>query len=256
MQKKKLLSLFLACVLCLSCFCVSASASGEGTVSPRDGSAINNPQLILANGRSYKVWCTLEFTYRFRASVSVQQQSGLITLPGAVRYQAYLYDGNGKLRQSSTIVKYVSGNFPSATTDYWQGDSAFGAGWVEIMNSDGDFEKTSLPPTAVVSLTRSAADIDSTMEMLKGSLDENGQYPVNLSGESYGSALLVEIVGDEPDLIEAVGVDGVNGYVYTEDLHADYDVPIGEDVLIPLYDVNGVEISSFLLHGVTFDDIE
>ena len=60
----------------------------------------------------------------------------------------------------------------------------------------------------------------------------------------------MDIVGEEPDLILAVGEDGVEGFVRAEELCADYDVLPDEVVLIPLYDVNGVEIGSFALNSM------
>lgn len=84
----------------------------------------------------------------------------------------------------------------------------------------------------------------------KESLDDNCQYPVNQYGESYGPCVLADIVGEEPDLILAVGEDGVEGFVRAEELCADYDVLPDEVVLIPLYDVNGVKIGSFALNSM------
>lgn len=75
-------------------------------------------------------------------------------------------------------------------------------------------------------------------------------HPVNQYGESYGPCVLADIVGEEPDLILAVGEDGVEGFVRAEELCADYDVLPDEVVLIPLYDVNGVEIGSFALNSM------
>ena len=85
---------------------------------------------------------------------------------------------------------------------------------------------------------------------LETTLDGNNQYPINQLGESYGLAILADIVGEEPDLIAAVGIDGNEGYVRAEELSADYDVQPDEVVLIPLYDVNGVEIGSFALNSM------
>ena len=47
-----------------------------------------------------------------------------------------------------------------------------------------------------------------------------------------------------------MGEDGVEGFVRAEELCADYDVLPDEVVLIPLYDVNGVEIGSFALNSM------
>lgn len=91
---------------------------------------------------------------------------------------------------------------------------------------------------------------DCILASLETTLDGNNQYPINQLGESYGLAILADIVGEEPDLIAAVGIDGNEGYVRAEGLSADYDVQPDEVVLIPLYDVNGVEIGSFALNSM------
>ena len=75
----------------------------------------------------------------------------------------------------------------------------------------------------------------------------------DLHNESYGKnndVLIQEIHRQKPDLIAAVGVDGNEGYVRAEELSADYDVQPDEIVLIPLYDVDGVEIDSFALNSM------
>ncbi len=44
------------------------------------------------------------------------------------------------------------------------------------------------------------------------------EYNSNRNGETYGSALSADTIGFEPDLIAAVGTNGINGYVRPEDL--------------------------------------
>lgn len=89
-------------------------------------------------------------------------------------------------------------------------------------------------------------------------LDENGEYPVTADGETYGSALLAEITGYEPDLILAEGTGGATGYIRADDLRPDVNTP--EEALaymeelarsearyedIPLYDLDKNVIGSF-----------
>ena len=59
--------------------------------------------------------------------------------------------------------------------------------------------------------------ISRAMLNLLDTLDENGDYPVNSKGEAYGSAMLASVVGYEPDLISAIGTDGIEGYLRLED---------------------------------------
>jgi hypothetical protein len=86
-------------------------------------------------------------------------------------------------------------------------------------------------------------------------------YPVNENGLTYGSAADAISIETEPDLISAVGVDGVEGYVYSKDLQGEMPKTPEEAVTItkaleeklstanpnepviirtiPLYDVDG-----------------
>lgn len=81
-------------------------------------------------------------------------------------------------------------------------------------------------------------------------------YRVNKQGETYGSALDEEVIGGEPDLIEAVGIGGVEGYVRASDFEIEDDTPQiaaknsisdGEDSceIIDLFDKDGNVIGKF-----------
>ena len=84
----------------------------------------------------------------------------------------------------------------------------------------------------------------------------NGNFPKNVRGETYGTALMAEVVGKMPDLQAAIGTNDQEGYVRTSDLsHPKFETP--QDALewqktqpdsyyIPLYDFQGNEIGSFL----------
>ena len=80
----------------------------------------------------------------------------------------------------------------------------------------------------------------------------NGNFPKNVRGETYGTALMAEVVGEMPDLQAAIGTNDQEGYVRTSDLsHPKFETP--QDALewqktqpdsyyIPLYDFQGNEI--------------
>ncbi|MFA5531041.1 MAG: hypothetical protein WDA11_10295 [Thiohalomonadaceae bacterium] len=89
-------------------------------------------------------------------------------------------------------------------------------------------------------------------------------YPINESGLTYGSASDAASPEEEPDLISAVGVDGIEGYVYSKDLQEGApntpeeaivmtkamdekmaSLRLGETLVvrtIPLYDIDGKTI--------------
>lgn len=74
-------------------------------------------------------------------------------------------------------------------------------------------------------------------------------YPKNSNGQTYGSSLHAPSPDEEPDLIQAYGVDGNIGYVYKKDLDGDMPKTPEEAIrkqksapdhrIIPLYDVDG-----------------
>lgn len=86
--------------------------------------------------------------------------------------------------------------------------------------------------------------------------DENGQtiYPKNKNGQTYGSAAYATTPDNEPDLIEAWGVDGDFGYVKSSDLYGEKPKTPEEaiakqnreaeegDRIIPLYASDGVTV--------------
>ena len=85
-------------------------------------------------------------------------------------------------------------------------------------------------------------------------------YPVNQYGLTYGSAAEAFSYETEPDLIAAIGVDGIEGYVYAEDLRgpmpnspeeasALMEARGSEPRSIPLYEKDGkTVIGEFLIY--------
>lgn len=76
------------------------------------------------------------------------------------------------------------------------------------------------------------------------------KYPVNRNGETYGSALSAYTIGTEPDLISAIGTNGVKGYVKAKELTPKFS-SIEEAIaysknddtqIIPLYDADGTTV--------------
>lgn len=86
-------------------------------------------------------------------------------------------------------------------------------------------------------------------------------FPKNENGQTYGSAALVNSPDQEPDLISAVGVNGVEGYLRAVDL--DEEMPKtpeeavarmknrkrGEVKEIPLYAVDGKTVVGKFKYG-------
>ena len=220
---------------------------------PVFASTASSPATATVFGKSYaftsEVWDRYPVSSpTAEAVVDLTSKSGNVPA-GYMGGQARLYKSDGQLKQSSTM-KYnnVSSSglyvYSPATnisgTYYAQSYAAFytGDGYVGTSGNkspnlilETNFEETSLP---------------SNLKFQKA-------YSVNSNGETYGSALLESTIGVEPDLISAVGTNGVNGYIKADDLTPDVSNPQeainsnlnnGESVLIPLYDVDGSTIIS------------
>ncbi|WP_054957928.1 hypothetical protein [Paenibacillus dakarensis] len=81
-------------------------------------------------------------------------------------------------------------------------------------------------------------------------------FSVNKYGETYGSAENAA-QNEEPDLIQAIGEDGTQGYVRAKDLETEMPKTPAEALAkqrsfssksvrtIPLYDINGKQIGNF-----------
>lgn len=89
-------------------------------------------------------------------------------------------------------------------------------------------------------------------------------YGVNANNETYGSGLLSETLGIEPDLIAAVGRDGTEGYVRSEDISPTPSNPkeavamaelAKADRCIPLYNLDGDVIGEFVVNAVEDEEV-
>lgn len=85
------------------------------------------------------------------------------------------------------------------------------------------------------------------------------EYAVNAAGQTYGSAMLADVIGYEPELIAAVGDNGVSGYVRSNELSPEMKNPKQADEYmknlqdrraIPVYDLNGKVVDSFTMKSV------
>ena len=120
----------------------------------------------------------------------------------------------------------------SVTPQQYSNRSVFAVGWGKI-----DRE---LSVRLEDSPTRGNARSVAVANLLD-TLTEDQAYPVNDAGETYGSVLLADFVGEDPDLLAAVNQDGVSGYIRSDD---DTDTTTNS---IPLYDQEGNVIGSFQL---------
>ena len=241
---KRLCGLVLAIATCFS-LAIAASADTEYT-----GGAFNRT----TGGYTYSAWSTLYVGNGYRAGTFVQTANHQMAPAGNIKYQARLYGADGaQLTATDTLTNRTATDLVATTTRGWPTHNAYSRGWVAYKNASGNYESYNLLATRTVE-TRSDNGID--YDTLMKTLTANEQYPVNKNGESYGSALLSDVVGEEPDLIASIGVDGVKGYVRQDELHTEYNIPANEEFPIPLYDVDGNVIGSFMLTGVDLEASE
>jgi len=127
--------------------------------------------------------------------------------------------------------------------------------------------------TVIIGITLAAGIITGTlffgpaiaMNLSKQSYTPAPVFPRNESGQTYGSNAFVNSPDQEPDLVSAVGVDGTEGYVRSEDLNRDlpktpeeavaYNKKLKAERKIPLYDVDGkTVIGEFKINNEKFTE--
>ncbi|WKL02437.1 hypothetical protein Q0F98_40840 [Paenibacillus amylolyticus] len=98
---------------------------------------------------------------------------------------------------------------------------------------------------------RSEELTDSSTSVYIEELKNKTEYSINSNNETYGSGLSAQTIGHDPDLIEAIGTNGLKGYVKSKELEP--EVNTIEEALaqnqvngsvrtISLYDVEGINI--------------
>ena len=142
----------------------------------------------------------------FRAAAWVQSDSGRVP-GGYMAAQAVLYEVGGRVLDSTKMVYSTStDSFVVATTNNPTSsrNGVYSQGRYTCITGRGT-ESGPLKSTRTIYYSR--AGLESQLTGLEKQL-QNGQYPVSELGKTYGSALLEEIVGYEPELIGAVGTTG------------------------------------------------
>lgn len=165
---------------------------------------------------------------------------------GYMGAQARLYTSSGTLKYSSSMVY----NNTAVINVYAYSERTTSSGYfyaqskVSFYNGNGytSYTANKSPNASVASV-----------------LDPNIGYSVNANNETYGSGLLADTLGIEPDLIAAVGRDGIEGYVRSEDLSPTPSNPeeavfmaelAKTDRTIPLYSLDGEVIGEFFINAV------
>lgn len=164
--------------------------------------------------------------------------------------QARLYTESGALYLSSAMTynrAAVAGNNVYTSVVDVQG-SYYTKALCKFYNGDGysSYDAFSSP----VATLASANSMTNPMLI--------SEYQTNSQGKTYGSDLSSYTIGQSPELISAIGIDGTEGYVRAADLDPAYTTiedAINHDntsYLIPLYDSEENVIGSFLLETILY----
>lgn len=211
-------------------------------------------------GYNYDGWTILYHDHdgKYRSSSWIQEQNFSALPAKYIGVSAEIRNTDGKIL-SSREVKY------NTAGEAWTWQEALSTRGVGTIYSAGKVYLTNgiksvtydLPESDNVNTeTRAAA----ARVLAEETLTENGAYPVNAQGQTYGSAELSRIVGCEPDLLAAVGIDGVEGYILRTDVRPELNtfkeidayqkaMASRTDCTIPLYDAEGNEIGRFQYGG-------
>lgn len=204
------------------------------------------------NGYSYKIVSSLSDAGYFGvcASGSVSNVSGK-SPAGWIGINARVMQGTAV--RASTGMQYTtsSGGFDVIGAYYNATGTFYSQCQADLYNGNGYTRVTSNRSPNMnwtKSLSVSANEVSNF---------ENSSYAINNSGETYGSIAIADVEGENPDLILAVGVNGVIGYVKDDDLNKTFESPNEaiewtldhqDPYTIPLYDCEGdIQIGEFLI---------
>ena len=231
-KKKKLASLLLVLVMSLA-LTVPAFAATRDAYEGHDSGTI----IVPGAGYSYRIYSTLYssiFGSSRYASVSVEENSGRTIPKNYIKITPSLCNASGSIEiVGSPVYSSGSGTHLFANTKTSGDPEMRYATGVVVVEGYGKVDA----PEATDARSRQAVDA------LSKSLTEDGQYPVNACGETYGSLLLASEVGHVPDLLSAVGSNGVDGYISLADMIADHAA--GDS--LPLYDLEGNVIGALVV---------
>lgn len=192
---------------------------------------------------------------RYRAAAWVQPVSG--SVPGGyMGAKVELYEENGTMLDRTDMVYNTSADsFTAAVINnpvislngvYSRGKYTCNLG---RSSKSGSLGKTETVFFTQYGLTGEPPRLEDQLQ--------NGRYPINEQGKTYGSALLEDVVGVLPDLIAVVGTTGQHGFVKREDMQDPVVRTLAEakaamanrpgSRMIPMYNLEGEAIGKFAI---------
>ena len=260
----RVLSLALALVMCAA-LCTAAFASESKTAAvpvpppvPTTWTEYKSPVTSITGAGTYK-YQGYTALYgkgrRYRAAAWIQPVSG--RAPGGyMGAKVELYEEDGAMLDRTDMV-YNTGTDSFAVAvinNHVQSFNGVFSRGKYICNPGKGPKSGSLEKTETVFFTQYG--LTGEPPRLEDQL-QNGRYPVNEQGKTYGSALLEDVVGTLPDLIAVVGTTGQSGYVKREDMQDPAVRTLAEakaamanrpgSRTIPMYNLEGEAIGRFAI---------
>lgn len=234
MKKFRTLNLAITMLLAL---CVTMSCLQFAVYA---ASAYSNESTATVNGYSYTYYSSVHndanSTWGYGSASS---NSGNVPT-GYIGINARLYNSSGTLVKSSSWTysdRVLSGlSVPSGS--YTTKGTYYAKSQVQFYNGNG---YTTYTCNATPNITRVMAAVP-----------QEEPYEVNDSGLTYGSNYFSESIDDNPDLIRVIGINGVEGYIYSEDISWEPNSldevldHIGsgeaESYTVPVYEEDGITV--------------
>lgn len=248
MKNKKYKKTSILLTIILSMFMIT-TALADTSSDPYETPTINGHEYTFTS----EVWtrvisslATVEAVARVAAETNVPT--------GYMGANARLYNSSGSLVKSSGTTYNTSKI--SAFYVYSPRTSTLGQYYAQntgsFYNGNGYTTYTGYKsPIQILSSSSSKSVSTARAEKFLEDLMSKAEYDVNENGETYGSAISANTIGVEPDLIAAVGTNGVNGYIKAKELTPEVSTIqealalMGENGsvrTISLYDIDGTTI--------------
>ncbi|MCF7754454.1 peptidase [Paenibacillus xylanexedens] len=216
-RKTKKVSMVMICILSL--FLASSTVLANTASSPYSTPKIKGHTYTFTSEvwtRNFTTGTTAEAVASVKASASVPN--------GYMGAMARLYTSGGSLKASSSMTYNTSKissffvyspRITTKTTYYAQNVGEFynGNGYTRYTGYKSPNLKLSNVNSSNVLFENNTETSETIHELLLQT-----KYDVNSQGDTYGSALSEPIIGVEPDLIAAIGTNGIEGYLKAEDL--------------------------------------
>lgn len=193
-------------VIAILVFCVTMP-SFQGNAY---AASANSPdKTVTVNGYSYTYYSGVHNNSNGTWGRGVVKLNQSYLPVGYVGINAKLYDSSGRLWSASGwSYNNNSGNFESIVADtitIVSKGTYYAKSEMQFYNGNGYTTYTS---NATPNLQRSTVN----------SIPNNA-YEVNENNLTYGSDYYAQSIEDSPDLIQAIGKNGVEGYVYSKDIN-------------------------------------